>query len=73
MRQINHIKSLEKPLSESAKALDSSSGLVTPVIATRAIATIDNAPIGMALLIIATIVPTKIASKCQALSLTPQE
>ncbi|VDY35830.1 Uncharacterised protein [Morganella morganii] len=68
---ISQISSLEKPLRASASAAFAEPGLVTPVRATRAIATMETAPIGIALPIIAAIVPTKSASRCQALGSTP--
>ena len=62
---------MEKPLNASLIAPLVESGLVTPVAATSAIAIIDTAPIGKALPIIAAIVPTNSANKCQALGSTP--
>ena len=44
---------------------------VTPVKATKEMAIMANAPIGRALPIIATMVATNSANKCQALSVTP--
>ena len=44
---------------------------VTPVNATKLMAIIANAPIGRALPMIATMVATNKANKCQALSVTP--
>lgn len=46
-------------------------GLVTPVIAIKAIAIMEIAPIGKALPMIAIIVPIKSANNCQALTSTP--
>ena len=47
------------------------SGTVTCVTATSITAIIDNAPIGIALPIIAAITPTNIDNKCQACGVTP--
>ena len=44
---------------------------VTPVNATKLMAIIARAPIGSALPMMATMVATKRANKCQALSVTP--
>lgn len=68
---INQIRSLENPLNASPIAALVELGLVTPVTATNAIAIIETAPIGSALPIMAAIVPTKRANKCQALGSTP--
>jgi len=68
---INQIKSLENPLKESAKAPLGFPGFVTSVNATKAIATIEIAPIGKAFPMIAAIVPTNKANKCHAFGVTP--
>ena len=54
-------------------SLTAASGLslVTPVTATSMMATIDSAPIGIALPIIAAITPTNIAKRCHACGVTP--
>src|SRR5450830_1364208 len=67
---INQIKGLEKPLKASAIAPSGLPGRVTSVMATKEMATIDKAPIGMALPMMAAMVPINSASKCQALGLT---
>src|SRR5665811_1013031 len=67
---INQIKGLEKPLKASAIAPSGLPGRVTPVLATKEMATIDKAPIGMALPMMAAMVPINNASRCQASGLT---
>ena len=67
---ISQISGLAKLLSASAIAVAGLS-LVTPVTATSAIASTDSAPIGIALPMIAAIVPTNSASRCQASGVTP--
>ena len=67
---ISQISELEKLLSASAMA-PAGLSLVTSVIATRAMATIDSAPIGMALPMMAAMVATNSASRCHALGATP--
>ena len=67
---ISQISEFEKLLSASAMAPPAVS-LVTRVSATSAIATIDSAPIGMALPMMAAMVPTNSASRCQASDVTP--
>ena len=67
---INQISEFENPLSASFIASDGLS-LVTPVKATSVIASTAIAPIGIALPIIATIVPTNSANKCHAFNDTP--
>ncbi len=57
---INQIKGLEKMLSASL-ILASGVSAVTPVTATKAIPIIDKAPIGIALAIMAVIIPINIA------------
>ena len=67
---MSQISGLAKLLSASAMATAGLS-LVTPVSATSAIARIDSAPIGMALPMIAAMVATNSASRCQAFGATP--
>src|SRR5665647_1308046 len=67
---INQINGLEKPLKASAIAPSGLPGRVTSVIATKEMATIDKAPIGMALPMMAAMVPINNASKCHASGLT---
>src|SRR5512133_4022495 len=67
---INQIKGLAKPLKASSMAPAGLPGRVTCVMATRDMATIDNAPIGMTLPMMAAMVPMNSASRCQALGLT---
>ena len=67
---ISQIRELEKPLRASAMA-PPGLALVTPVMATRAMATMDRAPMGMALPMIAAMVPMNRARRCQALGVTP--
>ena len=67
---ISQISELEKLLSASAIA-PAGVLLVTPVTATNVTATIDSAPIGIALPIMAAMVPTNNASRCQAFCVTP--
>ena len=67
---ISQMSEFEKLLSASAMAPDGLS-LVTPVTATSATAIIDSAPMGMALPMMAAMVPTNSASRCQALGVTP--
>ncbi|PRD29864.1 UNVERIFIED_CONTAM: yjdF [Trichonephila clavipes] len=67
---INQINGFEKLLNASFIAPDGLS-FVTPVTATKVIAMIAIAPIGMAFPIMAAITPTNIANKCQAFGSTP--
>src|SRR5258705_9205189 len=62
---------LANPLSESTRAAAGLPGLVTPVIATSAIAITDSEPSGIALLMMPTMVPMNSANRCQALGVTP--
>ena len=67
---INQISGLAKLESASLMAFSGASA-VTPVTATSVMATIDSAPMGMALPMMAAITPTNIASRCQARGVTP--
>ena len=67
---ISQISGFAKLLSASPMAAAGLS-LVTPVSATSVIARIDSAPIGMALPMMAAIVATNSASRCQAFGATP--
>lgn len=70
-KPISQISWLEKPLSASSSAAPGLPGLVTPVTATRAMAITETAPIGIALPMMAMMVPINSASSCQALGATP--
>src|SRR5574344_263423 len=67
---ISQISELEKLLRASFMA-PAAFSLVTPVTATSAMAMMDSAPMGSALPMMAAMVPTNSASKCQALGVTP--
>ena len=67
---ISQISELEKLLSASPMA-PAGLSLVTPVIATSAMAMMEMAPIGSALPMMAAMVATNRASRCQAFSVTP--
>src|SRR3989338_7742325 len=68
--QISQISELEKPLRASAMAA-LGLALVTPVMATKAMAIMARAPMGMALPMIAAMVPMNMANRCHALAETP--
>src|SRR5262249_18264062 len=68
---ISQISGLAKPLSASTSAAPGLPGLVTPVMATSAIAMTDSEPSGIALLMMPTMVPMNNANKCQAFGGTP--
>ena len=70
-RPISQISGLEKPERASETAPLELSGLVTPVSATTVMAMIARAPMRMVLPMMAAMVATKIASRCQASGLTP--
>ena len=67
---ISQISGLAK-LDSASLIAASGLSLVTPVNATSITATIDNAPMGIALPIIAAITPTNIARRCHACGVTP--
>src|SRR5450631_2600415 len=68
---ISQMSGLAKPLSESVSAAAGLPGLVTPVMATSAMAMTAKAPIGIALPMMATMVPVNKANRCHALGVTP--
>ncbi|CAI2474060.1 Uncharacterised protein [Serratia ficaria] len=70
-KPISQISGLEKPLSASSSAAPGLPGWVTPVTATSAMAITATAPIGIALPMMAMMVPINSASSCQALGATP--
>src|SRR5215204_756514 len=67
---ISQMSGLAKPLSASVKAAAGLPGLVLWVWGMKARATTDSEPIGIALRMIATIVPMNSANRCQALGET---
>src|SRR5450631_813246 len=68
---ISQMSGLANPLRESVSACAGLPGLVTPVMATSAMAMTANAAMGIALPMIATIVPVNRANRCHALGVTP--